>query len=93
MKTIEADDCLKCLFVDFGTNCGYTHITCRLENDKSCVGDLAGPGSGYCPDHVGPPEWCPLPVKIVPPTKKCTCATNPQACEIHDEFGAVKFQP
>ena len=66
MRTIHSDDCLRCIFVNSGSNCGYTYIDCRLENGKSCVDEsLLGPGSCYTPDRVDPPGWCPLPVQVV----------------------------
>lgn len=64
MKTFYSDDCLKCLFVDWASNCGLSRVECRLEK-RSCVDRKLGPGSCYCPDKVEPPDWCPLPVRVM----------------------------
>ena len=65
MRTLYADNCLKCLFVDLGSNCGLTHVDCRLEDGRSCVNDSRlGPGGCFVPDRIEPPDWCPLPVCV-----------------------------
>ena len=66
MKAIYIRDCLSCIFSDKGWNCGLTHLDCKLEDRRSCI-DPAKIGSGfcYCPEIVPPPDWCPLPVRVM----------------------------